>query len=86
MCIRDRGHTALEETVHQNPVLEKVGVVDAGGFGFITIFEGMLDALRGIHKERAVAAEPTKSSMPSKMVIKPKPPASTTPAFSSTGF
>ncbi len=34
-------------------------MVDAGGFGFITIFEGMLDALRGIHKERAVAAEPT---------------------------
>ena len=53
---------ALEETVHQNPVLEKAGVVDAGGFGFITIFEGMLDALRGIHKERAVAAEPTKST------------------------
>ena len=26
------------------------------------------------------------SNMPSKMVIKPKPPASTTPAFSSTGF
>ena len=41
-------------------MLEKAGVVDAGGFGFITIFEGMLDALRGIHKERAVAAEPTK--------------------------
>ncbi len=37
-------------------------MVDAGGFGFITIFEGMLDALRGIHKERAVAAEPTKST------------------------
>ena len=59
-AIIEQGHTALEETVHQNPVLEKAGVVDAGGFGFITIFEGMLDALRGIHKERAVAAEPTK--------------------------
>lgn len=61
-AIIEQGHTALEETVHQNPVLEKAGVVDAGGFGFITIFEGMLDALRGIHKERAVAAEPTKST------------------------
>ena len=61
-AILEQGHTALEETVHQNPVLEKAGVVDAGGFGFITIFEGMLDALRGIHKERAVAAEPTKST------------------------
>ena len=61
-AIIEQGHTALEETVHQNPVLEKAGVVDAGGFGFITIFEGMLDALRGIHKERAVSAEPTKST------------------------
>ena len=61
-AIIEQGHTALEETVHQNPVLEKAGVVDAGGFGFITIFEGMLDGLRGIHKERAVSAEPTKST------------------------
>ena len=61
-AIVEQGHTALEETIHQNPVLEKAGVVDAGGFGFLTIFEGMLDALRGIHKERAVTAEPTKST------------------------
>ena len=55
------GQKALEETVHQNPVLEKAGVVDAGGFGYLTILEGMLDALRGIHKERTVA-EPTKAA------------------------
>ena len=55
------GRKALEETVHQNPVLEKAGVVDAGGFGYLTILEGMLDALRGIHKERT-AAEPTKAA------------------------
>ena len=61
-AIVEQGHTALEETIHQNPVLEKAGVVDAGGFGFLTIFEGMLDALRGIRKERAVPAEPTKST------------------------
>ena len=61
-AIIEQGHTALEETVHQNPVLEKAGVVDAGGVGFISLCEGMLDALRGIHKERAVAAEPTKST------------------------
>ncbi len=51
-AVLERGRIALEETVHQNPVLEKAGVVDAGGFGFLTILEGMLDALRGIHKER----------------------------------
>ena len=50
----EQGRAALAETVHQNPVLEKAGVVDAGGFGFITILEGMLDAMRGIHKERTV--------------------------------
>ena len=55
------GRKALEETVHQNPVLEKAGVVDAGGFGYLTILEGMLDALRGIHKERT-SAEPTKAA------------------------
>jgi len=38
---------ALEETVHQNPVLAKAGVVDAGGKGYCVILEGMLCALRG---------------------------------------
>lgn len=60
-AVLERGHQALEETVHQNPVLEKAGVVDAGGFGYLTILEGMLDALRGIHKERK-AVEPTKAA------------------------
>ena len=50
------GHEALAETTHQNPVLEKAGVVDAGGFGFLTVLEGMNDAYNGIHKERAIAA------------------------------
>ena len=41
-----------------------------------------------IQKTIDVAREETMKQvdMPSKMVIKPKPPASTTPAFSSTGF
>ena len=49
------GHEALAETTHQNPVLEKAGVVDAGGFGFLTVLEGMNDAYNGIHKERVIA-------------------------------
>lgn len=49
------GHEALTETTHQNPVLEKAGVVDAGGFGFLTVLEGMNDAYLGIHKERVIA-------------------------------
>lgn len=53
-AVLERGQTALQETTTQNPVLEKAGVVDAGGFGFLTIFEGMFDAFRGIHKERLI--------------------------------
>ncbi len=42
------GQGALSETIHQNPVLEKAGVVDAGGKGFLVILQGMLDELRGL--------------------------------------
>ena len=41
------GQIALENTVNQNPVLKKAGVVDAGGKGFLVILQGMLDSLRG---------------------------------------
>ena len=57
-AIVEKGQEALAETVHQNPVLEKAGVVDAGGFGLLAILEGMLDALRGIHKERTITDAP----------------------------
>ncbi len=43
----EAGKEALANTVNQNPVLKKAGVVDAGGMGFITILEGMLASLRG---------------------------------------
>ena len=54
-AVLERGRTALDETIHQNPVLEKAGVVDAGAFGFLTILEGMLDGLRGIRRDRTPA-------------------------------
>ena len=38
---------ALENTINQNPVLKKAGVVDAGGMGFVVILEGMLSSLQG---------------------------------------
>lgn len=47
---------ALVKTQFQNPVLEKAGVVDAGGFGFVAILEGMRDALKGVKRERRPAA------------------------------
>ena len=43
----EAGKVALEETTEQNPVLKKAGVVDAGGFGFIVLLEGMYIALSG---------------------------------------
>lgn len=56
-AILERGQIALGETTHQNPVLEKAGVVDAGAFGLLAILSGMFDAFRGIHRERQVTAE-----------------------------
>ena len=38
---------ALADTVNQNPVLKKAGVVDAGGKGWCFVLEAMLLALRG---------------------------------------
>ena len=38
---------ALAETIHQNPVLEKAGVVDAGGKGWLLVLDAMLGTLQG---------------------------------------
>lgn len=48
LCVSiDAAEEALKNTVNQNPVLKKAGVVDAGGKGWLTILEAMLKALRG---------------------------------------
>ncbi|MBR2703692.1 MAG: DAK2 domain-containing protein, partial [Oscillospiraceae bacterium] len=41
------GEAALADTVNQNPVLKKAGVVDAGGKGFMVILSAILASLRG---------------------------------------
>ncbi len=38
---------ALENTVNQNPVLKKAGVVDAGGKGWLFVLEAILSSLQG---------------------------------------
>ena len=38
---------ALADTINQNPVLKKAGVVDAGGKGWLLVMEAMLSSLRG---------------------------------------
>ena len=42
----DAALDALEQTPEMLPVLKKAGVVDAGGKGILTIFEGMLSVIR----------------------------------------
>ena len=45
------GDTALANTIEQNPVLKKAGVVDAGGMGYLIILRAFLAAARGEHIE-----------------------------------
>ena len=41
------GELALADTVNQNPVLKKAGVIDAGGKGYMVILQAILSSLRG---------------------------------------
>ena len=43
----EEAKAALANTINQNPVLKKAGVVDAGGKGWVVALEAMLLALRG---------------------------------------
>ncbi|MBE6982589.1 MAG: DAK2 domain-containing protein [Ruminococcaceae bacterium] len=43
----EEAKVALADTVNQNPVLKKAGVVDAGGKGWVIVLEGMMSALQG---------------------------------------
>jgi len=46
-CALETAKEALAQTINQNPVLKKAGVVDAGGKGYVVILEAMLASLRG---------------------------------------
>ena len=56
----EEAKVALANTVNQNPVLKKAGVVDAGGKGWLVVLEAMLSALRG---EEIVAPEGTETEV-----------------------
>ena len=47
VCAIKVGDQALADTVNQNPVLKKAGVIDAGGMGYMVILKTMLSSLRG---------------------------------------
>ena len=56
VCAVKVGDQALEDTVNQNPVLKKAGVVDAGGMGYLVILKAILSSLRGeMHAGESVA-------------------------------
>ncbi|MBR0208898.1 MAG: DAK2 domain-containing protein [Oscillospiraceae bacterium] len=56
VCALKVGDQALEDTVNQNPVLKKAGVVDAGGMGYLVILRAVLGSLRGeLRPDDAVA-------------------------------
>ena len=55
----EEGEKALAATTDMNPVLKKAGVVDAGGKGFLAIFQGMLDELRGLPMPQSEEDEDT---------------------------
>jgi len=52
----EAGYEALAETINQNPVLQKAGVIDAGGKGYLYILDGMLQAMRGVVIEKETPA------------------------------
>ncbi|MDD4521047.1 MAG: DAK2 domain-containing protein [Bacilli bacterium] len=51
----EEARASLERTPDLLPILKEVGVVDSGGAGLVTIFEGMVSALKGKIIEKAVA-------------------------------
>lgn len=61
-CLLKAARDALAETIHQNPVLERAGVVDAGGQGFVVVMDAMLAWMQG-----RVAA-PVEADLPAKEV------------------
>ena len=44
-CAINEAEIALDDTIKQNPVLEKAGVVDAGGMGWLVVMKAMHQAL-----------------------------------------
>ena len=58
----DAAKIALAETVNQNPVLKKAGVVDAGGMGWLLVLEAMMAALHGEDFEAPTDGSPVKES------------------------
>ncbi len=67
VCAVNAGEEALENTVNQNPVLKKAGVIDAGGKGYMVILHAILASLRG--EISAAESEETAAPVPEEGVF-----------------
>ena len=47
VCTLESAKDALADTINQNPVLKRAGVIDAGGKGYVVIIDAMLASLQG---------------------------------------
>lgn len=59
ICALEAAKNALADTVNQNPVLKRAGVIDAGGKGFVAILDAMLASLEGRIVSGQVATDDT---------------------------
>ena len=60
--VESKAQESLDDTPKMLPVLKEVGVVDAGGCGFVTVLKGMIAALEGNPVILMVAAEGTQKA------------------------
>ena len=60
--VESKAQESLDDTPKMLPVLKEVGVVDAGGCGFVTVLKGMIAALEGNPVILLVAAESTQKA------------------------
>ena len=72
VCAIRVGDKALEDTVNQNPVLKKAGVVDAGGMGYLVILRAMLSSLRGEIRPDEAAAQSAEKKEDQRVFTKDK--------------
>ncbi len=49
-AVEEAGRVAVENTTAQLPALEKAGVVDAGGYGLLVLFRGMIDGIDALSR------------------------------------
>ena len=71
--LQEEAKASLSRTPELLPVLKEVGVVDSGGSGLVTVFEGFLSALNNKIIEREQATVSTNGSLQDKVINEKQP-------------